>query len=396
VILFEDHAHLPYGHYGLLYRQFAEALALEGYEVHVITRRGPAGDNAGLGIAGAASISCLARRHRALAAFGYRAGVVTGGRFGNGIRQTALVAAVRRRARRLPDGERTAALIMSSVDIAWAAALAPARARWLLYAFTPAAKPHKPGSPVLNRIAAIRDRRRRRAGGRVELGVQHAGEAANWRARHPWLDPLVLPNTGSDPSTPTSRVEARRLLGLPADGNIGLVLGHAQGSKDVTAAFTAFSGAAHPGAGRLVAAGTRMAERFDALRDARPELRFDAVTLFDGYVGFEERHLLYSAANYAVISFVNGWPFSSGTLADAVSYGLPVCCSEPGEAARLVTEYGLGVLFPAGDADALVAAAADAASFTVDPAGRQRFFTDFGTAEVVRALMAAIVGVPAA
>ena len=40
----------------------------------------------------------------------------------------------------------------------------------------------------------------------------------------------------------------------------------------------------------------------------------------------EERHLLFSAADFSVSSFYADWTADSGTVIDSVAHGIPVCC----------------------------------------------------------------------
>ena len=93
--------------------------------------------------------------------------------------------------------------------------------------------------------------------------------------------------------------------------------------------------------------------------------------MFDGYATEQMRDLLYSAADLAVLSFVEGLDVDSGTLADAIAWGVPVVCSARSSPAALVSEYDVGVVFEPGDEAALIAAVR-AAPAAIQPAALAR------------------------
>jgi glycosyltransferase involved in cell wall biosynthesis len=185
----------------------------------------------------------------------------------------------------------------------------------------------------------------------------------------------VIPSAGRRRVEPGSRLDARSALGLSPDGPIALHFGAIHGGKDVDTVLQAFAGDDAPA--RLVFAGTDTAARFAAFRDARPELAFPDVIIIDGYVTEEKRDLLYSAADYSVLSFFPEWPNDSGTMGDAIARGMPVCCSDTADNGRLVREYRLGELFESGNAASLRAAAARMASTALAPADQAAFLAEF-------------------
>ena len=184
-----------------------------------------------------------------------------------------------------------------------------------------------------------------------------------------------------------SRREARRILGLPDDGVTALLFGLAHAGKDHDTVYHAFAGSDAPA--RLVVAGSGNAERFAAFRRANPELSFPDVTIIDGYVSVEQRHLLHCAADYAITSFSSQWVADSGTLTDAVVHDLPVCCSATGDVGRWVADYGLGLVFPPGDVDGLRDAARRIVEFQPDTAGRAAYRAAFSPSTLARRLLAA-------
>jgi glycosyltransferase involved in cell wall biosynthesis len=72
--------------------------------------------------------------------------------------------------------------------------------------------------------------------------------------------------------------------------------------------------------------------------------------------------VLLSATDLMVLTFVPDYRSNSGTLMDAISFGIPCVCSRRSAAADIVDEHELGPLFEPGDprslADAVVRAPA--------------------------------------
>ena len=65
------------------------------------------------------------------------------------------------------------------------------------------------------------------------------------------------------------------------------------------------------------------------------------------------RDVVYSAADLVVLSFQPTFRRDSGVLVDAISFGVPVVCSDGSLAADVVREYNLGVVFDPGNPDSL-------------------------------------------
>ncbi len=72
-----------------------------------------------------------------------------------------------------------------------------------------------------------------------------------------------------------------------------------------------------------------------------------------GYVDETMRALAYSAADVVVASFRPGFHRDSGVVMDAVSWGVPVVCSDGCPPADVVREYRLGLVFEPGNPDSL-------------------------------------------
>jgi glycosyltransferase involved in cell wall biosynthesis len=75
-----------------------------------------------------------------------------------------------------------------------------------------------------------------------------------------------------------------------------------------------------------------------------------------GFVSNTTRELAYAAADLAILSFRTNYERNSGTLLDAIAWGVPVVCSENSAAAEIVHQYRLGVTFSPGDPESLVSA----------------------------------------
>lgn len=111
---------------------------------------------------------------------------------------------------------------------------------------------------------------------------------------------------------------------------------------------------------RLAAGGTIA----NALEDA------PRVHRFPGYVDDDTRAALFSSSDVVILSFTAGFARNSGTLMNAVAWGVPVVCSDDCAPADVVREHRLGRIFRRGDATSL----ADAIRTTVpiDPADLAR------------------------
>jgi glycosyltransferase involved in cell wall biosynthesis len=91
----------------------------------------------------------------------------------------------------------------------------------------------------------------------------------------------------------------------------------------------------------------------------------DAVRM-PGYLDDPECALAWSAADVAVLSFRDGFRRDSGTLVDAVAWGVPVVCSDRSRVADVVRRHRLGSVFEPGDPTSLVDALRDA-PLALDP-----------------------------
>jgi glycosyltransferase involved in cell wall biosynthesis len=398
VLLFEENAHYEHGHYAEWVVRVATTLAADGHDVHVLTRHGGVDGRA---VPGASATYRMTRRHRLLGFVGTEIRRLSWahlgasrGRplavFGDSLRQCALGLAIRHRAGTLGAAVDLPVMVLSKASPVELAALAPRHGRWTVYEHD---APDRIGgavaTPRLVRIAGRFERRRARTGGFLRLVANNAHLARTWRETVPWTDPVVIRSAGRDRVEPVPRREARAALGLPADEPLALHFGVVHGGKDFDTVMRAFAGDDAPA--RLVVAGKYAATRVDAFRSAHPELPVPKVTVFDGHLDDEAVRRLHSAADVAVLSFFPSWPNDSGTLGDAVSHGLPVCCSDTGDVGRIVERHGIGAAYPPGDAAALRAAVARVAGGGLPAEAQAGYLDEFSNRTLTRQLLAITV-----
>ncbi|MEY2454587.1 MAG: hypothetical protein QOD92_4161 [Acidimicrobiaceae bacterium] len=372
----------------------ATAAARDGHEVHVLAD-GPLAieqEHRSLeGVTGVHRVSPhwarAAQRGRRLATLGrgrqWASFVLPLRMIGYARHQRALVRGVAECAAEL--GGVPALILSWQVRVQWAVALAPRSARWAVYKHAAGRNP--PRSVLLSGVFAWRERRRATAGGWVRLVANSDAVEARWKQRFPYLASVVCPLAGVTARTPVDRLTARAELGLGLDGPIALAFGVAHPGKDLEAVLLAFADdqAGH----RLVLAGAECGRQLHDTKARHPTLDFGAVTVLDGPQSDEIKTLLHSAADYVVVSYRRNRENDSGTLADAVGFGLPVCCSDDSRAAALVRTYRLGTVFAAEDADALRAATVEMVTFVLRDEDRLRFIDEWSVDGISRRLVAA-------
>ena len=108
-----------------------------------------------------------------------------------------------------------------------------------------------------------------------------------------------------------------------------------------------------------------------------------------GFVDNTTRDVVYSAADLVVISFQPTFRRDSGVLMDAISFGVPVVCSNGSPAADLVREYRLGTVFEPGDFDSLERAIATAPS-RIEPDDLERAQSELSSRSRARGLLDAL------
>jgi glycosyltransferase involved in cell wall biosynthesis len=270
-------------------------------------------------------------------------------------RTYAQVVAARSRCRRagLP---RPDVIVMSWSYDPRVASIAAGPGRWLFYQFD---EPFDT-LPTVSRRAARAEERRRATGGLARIAAPHDDYRDEWRAAVPALDPVTLQIAGS-----RERVripDARRRLGLDADVKVALLFGADHDGKDVDLVSRVFAEIAD---WQLLVVGD-VARAYKQRTGPAPE-----AVVMGGYVDEETRALVYSAADLVVASFQPKFRRDSGVVMDALSWGVPVVCSDGSPPAVAVREYRLGLVFHPGDPDDL-ARAVRQTPLRIDPADLAR------------------------
>jgi glycosyltransferase involved in cell wall biosynthesis len=350
VLIVEDRADVAVGHFPVRFAELAEGFAATGYRVDVLTSRGwlHARDAGAVRFAtsryGYLALM-LDRIARPLARLSGKHG--GGGRvryLASAVRVLVMIATVRARRQRTAGRPADVVVLSYGIDPLLAATIA-GPGRWLFYMFQPpSASPR--GHPVrlLAPTAERAERRRRARGGSARIATPDEASRERWAEIAAFLHPRVLPIAGCRARAPTP--DARQRLGLLAGDRLALLFGSAY-NKDCEIVWRAF---AHLSEWRLLIAG-HVADLYTPSMKAPAGDR--EPILIHGYVDDATRGLIFSAADLIVLSFPPNYQRNSGTLMDAISWGVPVVCSEQSAAAELVQRYRLGVTFKPGDTQSL-------------------------------------------
>ncbi len=340
VVIVEDRAHEALGHFPVRFAALARAFDELGVAVDVVTSRGWAGDeDPGPIPFRLHRYGPIARRVDHLAGLSRERGGPVARRVGELLRAFAIVGAAR--AVRARVGRRAPVVVTSYECDPVAAALAAGPGAWLLYQFHP---PPARGAGVVGGIdravtalARVMGRARRRS--RVMLALPSAAWLDKWRAHVPSLDAVVLPLAGCAAREPLA--DARRRLDLPVDDRVALYFGAAHPDKDSEVVRHAFD--ALPD-WRLLVVG-------DVAREFRgwQTRAGTAPILLEGRADAETCAVAHAAADVTVLSFRPDHRRGSGTLMDAISWGLPVVCSARSAAGDTVQAFELGTVFEPGD-----------------------------------------------
>lgn len=344
VLIVESGAHRAVGHYPVMFAELAEAIGDAGRDVAVLTSQGWVFDAAPhrFELYDDGRLGRVARAlERWIGRIRPRRWSRPVGRF---VREVAMIVSIRLTRRRLGGAE----VIVTShrFDPVLVTALA-GNGRWVLYQF---AGPTPAVSRVRRAFVALAQRAevtRRSKGGHARVAVNNPSQLDVWTRVMPWLDPVQVPFIASRERLPIA--DARERLGLDPSARVALLFGARHGLKDYDVVWSAF--AACPTWHLVVAGGGAMAS-FEKWRSRTADTSF-APTVIDGFVGDETRDLLHAAADVVVLSFKPGAHSDSGTLADAVSWGLPVVCSSDCYAGEIVRRLGLGPMFDSGDVESL-------------------------------------------
>jgi glycosyltransferase involved in cell wall biosynthesis len=335
VLIVEDRAHRPVGHFPNRFAELAEGFAALGCRVEVLTSNGWLRE-------GEERVPFVVRRL---------------GRFRRTLWNLGAAFEHTRRLRRMARAARTYAQVGGArsqceragpprpdvIVVSWdhdprIASVAAGPGRWLFYQFDAPA-----GTlPTVARRAARAERRRHASGGVARIAAPDDELRDQWSSAAPALAPVTRRIAGSRARARVT--DARRRLGLDAGASVALLFGAAHDGKDVDLAARVFADLAD---WQLVVVG-------DVARDYRQHRGpgRDPVVI-GGYVDETMHALAFSAADVVVASFRPEFHRDSGVVMDALSWGVPVVCSGGSPAADVVREYRLGLVFEPGNPDSL-------------------------------------------
>jgi glycosyltransferase involved in cell wall biosynthesis len=349
VVIVEDRADLPFGHYPGLCADLGDAFAELGCSVDILTKRGWAGEQD----ARTADPSFTIRRYGRWAAWLDRRGARW--------RVPAMIGAARAHRRHLDDASTLTIVIGLGVDPVHASALC-GPGNWLFCGFGP--KPPRRRSIVSRvtaRAARLAERRRRPRGG-ARIAVPSSRWSASWEDAAPFLRPVAIPIAGC---RRRARIpDARVRLGIDARERVALLFGASHPGKDVDVVFRTFAGLS---GWQLITGGQVGGEPADA----------------------ETKALLYSAADVVVLSFVDDLDRDSGGLMDAIGWGVPVVCSDHSMPADIVRTYRLGTIFTPGDMASLRDALGDVPR-EIDPRDLERARHELSNTSIAIRLLGAL------
>jgi glycosyltransferase involved in cell wall biosynthesis len=348
-LLVEYWAHLPLGHFPKRFVELAAGYTEAGCRVDVLTSQGWHHQNEGQ------PVDFTLRRFGRLASTVDRIANwllrlnkdIPGGpliaSMGRTLRVVALTGAIRSLRRDLDAPYDDVVVLAYDINVLVASAIA-GPGRWLFYTFgAPADARRRRQMYLFGRLARRAEQRRRRHGGRASVATPFEGARQRWHEIAAFLDPRVLPIAGcwTPPPIPTARLQ----LGLDPGERIALMFGVLPG-KNSDVVWQTFA----PLTNWRLLVGGQVTDSGEATVLSRFALK---PALFPGSVSPSIQSLLFAAADVVILSFMPNYLSNSGTLMDALSWGLPVVCSEQSAAADLVTKFSLGATFTPGDSRSL-------------------------------------------
>ena len=166
---------------------------------------------------------------------------------------------------------------------------------------------------------------------------------------------LVVPDGADLADAPLDRAQARAILSLPQKAVLVLAFGNLRRDKDYQVLFTALDKMRAPEL-QLMLAG-HLAEYSRAEIDAmmRGAKEKGHIALFHPDFAAPDRvKQLFSAADALILPYARNYSDGSGPLRkEAATYARAVLASDVAEMPALIRTYDLGLVYRAGDADAL-------------------------------------------
>ena len=371
VLIVEEWAHRPLGHYPNRFMEVAEGFASAGYRVETLTSCGwhqespdrrPTVPVRRYGRVAFLLLQITNRLHPSNDKTRTAVGL---------LRAALLVRQVRRATKRMGD---------PNADVVVVGAAAPPEILplfvrsgvWITHVFLPEPRCGPRISAALLRRAAQSQR---------SCAFTIAVPTAEWADayRRTGATVVCIPLAGIRNTTPIT--DAAKQLGIPPARRIALLFGAGHGDKD----------------GETVAASFRTLDDWQLLIVGRAASSSEINSahwrvppvVISGFVDGETRSLAFEAADVVVLSFVAGYRRNSGTFMDAMAHGVPVVVSEDSIAADLTERYGVGVTFIAGDSDSLQQALGRVPA-NIDPAALAAIRAEWSNDAVVRAHLAVL------
>lgn len=352
VVVVEDWAHRPYGHFPNRFAELADGLADVGVHVEVLTSRGWVHSNT--------------REHRwTVHSYGRAATVLARAAFwiefrasrrsrtprpamialGSLLRTAAARHEARRVARRIVQSgtaQHCGVVLLNMRSAPSILARGHRAVPWIVHQFAV-------DSPL-----AIIDRARRPSRGprtsarsACALAVPSPGWVAPLQRRLPTVTVAPLRLAGVRPVSATTG-DTRTTLGLHPEAPVALLFGTHIPDHDPMTVVRALALLAD---WQLLVVGSVNQMIDSVMADDDHLLR--RATRLRGTVPEETRDHALRSADVSVLSFAAGYSLNSGTLMDAISYGKPIVVSAPSAAAEVVDRYRIGETFRAGDAEDL-------------------------------------------
>ena len=310
------------------------------------------------------------------------------------LRSMLVILETRHAARSLGDPAEVSVVIYSTALVPrHAALLAPIRGHWATFRHV-ATTTHLTtrhgwravAEGLVDRIGAARSRARIHHGGRFVVVGAYPSLVESWQQRLPWVATGLATIPIQTTVEPVDRDRARRQLGLPAEGREALFFGSIHPGKSPETVWAAWC-LGEPPSAELIAAGSGVRASLDEWlrqnRDADPS----RIHVLDGSIDEASKHLLFSAADVGICSFLAVPLGASATLADFVAYDVPVCSSSGGDPAEATRDYRLGEVFTAADPDALRNAVRTVRG-EPDRAGRAAYLVDHSPSRIAADLTA--------
>jgi glycosyltransferase involved in cell wall biosynthesis len=291
VLVVEDRADRPVGHWPVLFAEVAAGFAAVGCRVAVLTSRGwhfageqavpfPVYEYGWIARAFDWLADRLQRNRRS------RRWRVWLRRVGEVLRVVVITRAAATRAHVV--GDDTVVVVVSNVDAPELVGAVGGRGRWLSYVFFSPRRSGAWGNQVVRRVAAMAERHRRARDGRSVVSAPSAALRDEWARAWPAADVRLaaLPRAGEARSID----DAREQLGIDPSLRVALLFGMRYDEKDPDTVFDAFL---ELDDWHLVVAGT--------LADDPPPCA-RVFRRYPGYVDDRTRALLFGAADLVVIS----------------------------------------------------------------------------------------------